>query len=442
MRIDYRVLVGLVAIAGCRLADTTTPVPQPDSLIFGRIAAVRPLAAEPGVTEVDVQAGLPSSLRDVMRRENRPVPAPEKDLLVRARVSADTVCIAGMRASDLDAFRVGQEVTVVPRPGTCAMVGTKLLLVEAADLYQFADYQVRMLPRSLPTLPPELSLPADPGRINSAGTERAPLPLAGGRVVYFAAGLLPALAPQEQQRGAVRTGMKGSDGTLSAWAAAGGQRPYRVEWQSERWSTPAYVEVDGLPAEASARLTWIDATETACLLEVESPTAGKALFAAARPAARGRWGGLAPVSVEGGGSAGDAQRFGTHGGALVWTLYDAGASDLWLSLQGQKPGPVDPRINTLGAEWAPRVGPNNALYFCRGERQLVFTGGAVEEVRLPGAQMRPVLEAAPAADGALLFVRVPRFVPGEPDWDLAVVARGSDGRWGAATPIDDWRPTS
>jgi hypothetical protein len=88
------------------------------------------------------------------------------------------------------------------------------------------------------------------------------------------------------------------------------------------------------------------------------------------------------------------------------------------------------------------VGPNNTLYFCRGERQLVFTGGAVEEVRLPGVQLRPLLEAAPASDGSLLFCRVPRYVPGEPDWDLAVCARSGDGGWGAAVPLDEWRPAA
>ena len=88
------------------------------------------------------------------------------------------------------------------------------------------------------------------------------------------------------------------------------------------------------------------------------------------------------------------------------------------------------------------MGPNNTLYFCRGERQLVFSGGAVEEIRLPGAQLRPLLEAAPATDGALLFFRVPRFVPGEPDWDLAVAVRAADGRWGAAVRLDDWRPAA
>ena len=436
----FRIFVGMVALAGCRLTETTPPIPQPDTVVFGRVAAQRAVAAQPGVTEVDVQAGLPAKLRDVMSREKRPIPALEKDLLVRVRVGADTLCVSGMRAGDLAAFRVGQEVTIVPRPGTCAMVGTKLLLVEAAELYQFADYQLRALPRSLAAIPDEVALPNDPKRINSAGTERSPLPLAGGRVVYFAAGLLPPLGEHGRPRGAVRAGMTAEGGALQAWAAAGGSRPYRVEWSGGGWGVPEPVALGGLPDAASARLTWVDAAETACLVEVEKPGGERGLFAASRAAAGTPWGALAPVAVEGGGNVGDAQRFGSRGGALVWTRFDPAGSDLWLSLQGQQPGPVDPRINTLGAEWAPRVGPRNTLYFCRAGRQLLFTGGTVEEVRLPGAQLRPLLEAAPSADGALLFFRVPRYVPGEPDWDLAVAALGSDGRWGAAVALDDWRP--
>jgi hypothetical protein len=442
MRNASYVLVALIAAAGCRLGDTSTPVPQPDTLIFGRVAAIRPVAGEPGVSEVEVQAGLPATLREVMRRENRPIPGFEKDLLVRARVNADSLCVADMRPTDLEAFRVGQEITIVPRPGTSAMVGTRLLLAEVAEIYQFQDYQLRALPRSLPALPPAVSAPADPGRINSAGTERAPLPVAGGRVVYFAAGLLPALSSDAAPRGAVRPGMTGSDGKLAAWASAGGHRPFRVEWLGDRWAAPAAVELDGVPAGASARLTWVDATETACLVELDDRAAGRRLFAAARGRIGDRWGALTLVTVEGGGNVGDAQRFGSRAGALVWTLYDGAGSDLWLALQGQKPGPVDPRINTLGPEWAPRVGANNTLYFCRGERQLLFTGGAVEEVRLPGVHLRPLLEAAPASDGSLLFCRVPRYVPGEPDWDLAVSARSADGRWGAAVPLDEWRPAA
>ena len=234
--------------------------------------------------------------------------------------------------------------------------------------------------------------------------------------------------------------MTTASGALAPWAAAGGHRPYRTEWLGDRWSAPAPVRLAGLAEDASARVTWVNGDETACLVEVARPGAAAGLFGATRARAGDAWGELTPAGVEGGGSVGDGQRFGSHGGALVWTVYDASGSDLWLAMQGQKPGPVDPRINTLGGEWSPRVGPNNALYFCRGERQLRFTGGTVEEVRLPGAQRRPLLEAAPTADGSLLFCRVPRYVPGEPDWDIAVAARTATGGWGAALRLDEWRP--
>ncbi|HQU34638.1 MAG TPA: hypothetical protein PLB88_10000 [Thermoanaerobaculaceae bacterium] len=33
--------LAVLVVAGCNMQDTTTPVPQPDSLILGRIAAIR-----------------------------------------------------------------------------------------------------------------------------------------------------------------------------------------------------------------------------------------------------------------------------------------------------------------------------------------------------------------------------------------------------------------
>jgi hypothetical protein len=95
-------------------------------------------------------------------------------------------------------------------------------------------------------------------------------------------------------------------------------------------------------------------------------------------------------------------------------------------------------INTR-REWAPRVGPRTTLYFCRGQRQLLFEGSMVHEVRLAGTQRRPFVEAAPLADGSALFVVTPRFTPGEPDVDIAV-ARSAEGGWGAAVPLDEWKP--
>jgi len=431
------IVIALVAVS-CGIQDTTSPVPQPDILILGRIAGSRPLPEEPGVTEVEVKAGLPDTLQSVMRREGRPIPQLEKDLLVRVRVTPDTVCIDSMLPADLDAFRIGKEVAVVPKSGTCAMVGTKELLAEAGEMYLFSAYQIHFLPRALTQLPASIRERSDPARINSSGTERTPLPVSGGRALYFAAGLLPPGDPKEQPFGAVRKGMEEQPGKLGAWSV-GGFRPYRVAWGGSGWSAPESVVLPGLAADASAMITWINPAETACLVEVLTPEEPHRLFESSRRTDKDPWDALEKVEVPPDANVGDAQRFGAKGGALVWTHYIEGTSDMWLQTVGVQGQPLEPRINTLGAEWAPRVGPNNSLYFCREQRQLVFSGGLVREVRLPGKQRRPLLEAAPTPDGKLLFFRVPRYAPGEIDWDIAVAAKDGEG-WGPAVLLDEWRP--
>jgi len=432
------VAVAAFSLTGCALQDTSTPVPQGDALILGRLAEVRPVAGEPGTFEVDIRAGVPESLQAVMRREGRPVPELQKDLAVRVRVTPDTVCIHDHVATDLSAFRAGEEVAVLPQPGTSAMIGTRLLTAEAAEFNSFLAYETRFLPRALDAIPTAALGSADPARINSGGTERTPIPVAGGKVVYFAAGLKPGSAKGDAPRGAVRPRMKRADGTLAPWAV-GGYRPYRVAWVDGRWGVPQPVELPGLGEAASATVTWASTDETALLAEIVERGKPPRLAAASRASTREPWGALQPVAGAPSDGAGDAQRFGSRGLALVWTVYEAGTSDLWLLLEGKDGQRLEPRINTLGAEWAPRVGPGTSLYFCRFDRQLVFRQGMVQEVRLPGAQRHPLLEAVPTADGALLFCRVPTFGPGEPDWDLAVAAKAGEG-WGAAVRLDEWRP--
>lgn len=423
---------------GCALQDATTPVPQADTPVFGRVAAIRPVPDEAGVFEVDIRTGLPETLRAIMQSEGRTIPELEKDLISRVRVTSETVCIADLEPVDLDAFRTGQEVAVRPVPGTSAMVGTRLLLTTAAELYVFSSYQVRYLARSLPELPASVFEPADPALINSAGLERSPVPVAGGRVLYFASGLLPAVTAGGEPRGAVREGMRGEDGELEAWAV-GGYRPYRTELGDDGWGAPQFVELSDLAPEDSARITWVNADETACLVTVERADAPSRLLAARRDNARQPWGALEPVERATGESVADGQRFGSNDAALVWTVNDANGSDLWLALAKGDGQPLEPRINTLGAEWAPRVGPGTTLYFCRGERQLLFGGGVVQEVRLAGQQRHPILEAAPTADGSRLFVQTLRFTPGANDGNIAVATRTENG-WSDAEPIDGWRP--
>lgn len=423
------------------MQDTNTPVPQPDSLILGRIAAIREAAGEPGVWEVEIKEALPEQMQDAMRREGRFVPALDKDVTVRVRVTGDTMCVAGFRAGDLDEFRVGQEVAVNPVPGTTAMTGSKLITADAAELYLFSAYRLRFLPRSLDSLPDEVKAPSDPRRINSAGIEMTPLALQGGKVVYFAAGLLPGIplgGKGAEAVGAVRPGMRGRSGALAPWTV-GGFRPYRVAFGKGGWEEPQPVELPDLMPDAKARFTWVNDDETSCLVEVTLADGARQLLAGQRANSRMPWGKLGRLELPGGPSIGDAQRFGKQLKAVVWTVYDANGSDLWLSTE-DKPGQMlEPRINTMGPEFAPRVGPNTTLYFCRADRQLLFAAGVVQEVRLPGVQRRPLLEAMPAKDGSLLFFRVPRFTPGALDWDLAVAPRAGSG-WGKPVLLDDWKP--
>jgi len=437
-------IAGLAAVmaAGCGVQDVTTPVPQPDTIVFGRLVTVREVEGEARqggqVWDVEIKGGLPESLQAVMRRDGRPIPSLEADLVVRARVTPDTVCVANLRTADLEAFKAGQEVAVVPRPGSSAMIGTKLLTLEAAELYQFRSYQARFLPRALDEMPAEFSGRTDATRVNSSGLERTPIPVAGGTVLYFAAGLLPPITENAAPRGAVRAGMASESG-LAPWAV-GGWRPYRSQWTGNRWSAPEPVLLPGLSDDASAAVTWVNEDETALLVEVRRPDAPVALMASRRSSPREPWGALVKVERATGESVGDGQAFAADDGALVWTSYAFGSSDLWLALPGQEGAPLEPRINTLGPEWAPRVGPNTSLFFCRAERQLRFGGGVVREVRLPGAQRRPLLEAAPTRGGEALFLRFPAFyAPAELDWDVAVAPKDGEG-WGEPVPLDEWRP--
>ncbi len=432
--------LAVLVFAGCSMQDATAPVPQPDGLILGRIAAIRE-SADKGVWEVDVNEGLPETMQGAMRREGKSVPHLDKDVKVRVRVTADTVCVAGERASGLDDFRVGQEVAVNPVPGTTAMVGTKLLLSDAAEMYLFSVYQMRFLPRSLQAVPADAFTPDDPKLVNSAGLEMTPLPAAGGKVVYFAAGLLagvPISGKDAPPVGAVRPGMRDAAGALAPWAV-GGYRPYRTSWEGGAWTAPRPVELPGLAPDVNARLTWIDDGETACLVEVMQRNGVRGLYSSQRPDAKAPWAALVKVDVPGGPSVGDAQRFGRQLKALVWTVYDQGSSDLWLSTEGKPGQALEPRINTMGPEYAPRVGLKNRLYFCRADRQLLFVGGVVQEVRLPGAQRRPLLEAVPSADGKLLFFRVPRYGIGALNWDIAV-APLTGTRGGEPVLLDRWKP--
>lgn len=429
-------LVSIVVLAGCPQDVTKTPVPQEDVLIVGRLTSAGESAQEPGVFNLEIRLAVPESLKPVMRQQGRPIPRTEGEMVAKVRVDRGTVCVVDGQAGEVAKLRIGQEVVVVPVSGSCAMVGTKTLLADAGEVYDFRSYQVRFLPKSLEAMPDWVADRRDPSKVNTSGKEVSPIPLAGGKVLYFSAGLLPPLEKGQAQRGALRPGMT-REGRLLPWAENGGLRPYRTELINGTWSAPQEVSFPDLSADASLRATWVSADETRLLAELRLPGKEPQLVQSTR-AAKGGWGPLEPVPEAAGKAAGDGQRFGRELGAMVWTVYEFGSSDLWLKLQGQEGQPLEPKINTLGAEWAPRLGPNVTLYFCRGDRQLLFAKQTVAEVRLPGKQRLPLLEAAPTSDGSLLFYRLPRYTPGELDWDIYVSKKEGES-WGPPIPVDELR---
>lgn len=427
----------VLGLSACPKDVTKTPVPQDDVLVVGRLVAATESPQEPGILNLEIRLAMPESIKPVMRKEGRPVVEAQEEMVARVRVDRSTVCVVEGVPGDVSRLRVGQEVVVVPVSGSCAMLGSKTLLADAAEVYDFRSYQVRFLTRSLEQIPTWVSERQDPGKVNSSGKEITPLPLSGGKVLYFSAGLLPPLREGELPRGALRPGMV-RGGTLLPWAAKGGVRPYRTEFVKGSWASPSEVIFPNLPEEASLRVTWVSEDETSLLAELRLPEKEPQLVQSTRQN-KGTWGPLEVVADAAGKAAGDAQRFGKQLGAMVWTVYEFGSSDLWLKFQDKAGQPLEPRINTLGAEWAPRLGPNTTLYFCRGDRQLLFAKQTVAEVRLPGNQRLPLLEAAPTTDGTLLFYRLPRYTPGELDWDI-FVSRKEGENWGPPVPVDTFRP--
>src|SRR5512140_1363514 len=92
----------VLALVACSGQDVMRPVPQPDALMMGRIAAIHMDTPEAGLVEVEVKAGLPETIHNVMVRDGKPVPQLEKDLKMRVKVTRGTVCVANMTNTDID----------------------------------------------------------------------------------------------------------------------------------------------------------------------------------------------------------------------------------------------------------------------------------------------------------------------------------------------------
>lgn len=425
-----------VAAGGCDLVNPERPTPQPDVTVFGNLLEVEDAAAGDGTTTVRLQVGVPRGLAQARQAEGKPTPAMEKGTVAEVTVGADAVVLRGGRPVGLEAFDPGTELVVIPVSGSTRMAGAASLFVEAAYLLDFATYRRWQLPGLVAQ--DELPAPVeDPSRVNTAGIEESPIPVGGGRVLYFSARLRLPERPGGPWLGARRDGLADPEGTARPRV-----RSYRTELGADGWTPPTPVAFPGLDAP-EVRVTWVADDETLCLITVGGGEEPRWIGRSQRPSPGAPWGSVERLERIGDDGASDAGYLAGSRSKLVFSAVRVGTgSDLYLDdpKQAETPQPLDPRINTPGDEWCPRVGPGNELYFCRGDRQLVLAGGSVRPVRAPGPFRRELHQAMPSGDGRWLFLVIPRYTPVELDLDLAVAPMAEGRVAGPPVPVDEWRP--
>ena len=429
----------LTLLAGCNLVNPDRPNPQPDTVTYGNLVQVTTDAEEPDARVVHLKVGPPRALESANEEEGRPIPPATGGLMAEVTVDPDTVVLANGRPASLEAFRVGAELVAVPVPGTTRMIGVDRVLSEASYLMDFATYRRWRLPLLAGT--PEGETEGDPARINSPGVEHSPVPLDGGRVLYFAAHLRPPWKAGGTYFGARRAGLLDPTGKPGP-----AERSFRTRLTARGWTTPKLVKLPGFASARVVRVSWVNEAETSCLVTVREGDGKPWIGRAERAAASQPWGNIERLGQLGEGSAADAVYLA--GSKTMIAFAGKGlseqATDLFLfdPKKSKGPLPLDPRINTPSREWCPRVGPTNQLFFCRGDRQMIYTKGVVRPLRLPGKYRQVLTEANPTRDGKLLFFCRPNYTPGELDQDLYVAAWHADGSLGAAVPVDDWRPAA
>ena len=425
-------LLIVVALAGCDLVDPMRPSPHADTEVFGNLLEVASDPARPGVWLAKVRVGVPRALG----RTGDAVPTPDVagGILALVTVTRDTVVLADDRPAALADIGPGTEIVAIPSAGTTSMLGESEVHLEAAQLMDFATYARWRLPKlELPGAPDRVE---DPSLVNSAGVEHSPIPVAGGRVLYFSARLRPPEEPDGNWIGAPRTGLR-----PPAEDERSHERSFRTELGEGGWSVPEPVVLPGTEDAHQVQVTWVSEDERRCYATIsagdETPWVGVAERAdRSRP-----WGGIVRFEALGADDAFDAVAMTAGAGKTVFASTRRGSGDLFLHDPDLgEPQALQPEINTAGLEWASRVGPADELFFVRGDRQLRFQGGVLAEVRLPGPHRTILIEAAPSRDGRWLFLVTPRLRPIEFDLDIQVAAIGADGSVGEPVPVDQWRP--
>ncbi len=422
-------------VTGCDLLDPIRPTPQPDTEVFGNLIETTPSPDNPGVVVATIRVGVP---RDLVRSETESGAVPpelDQGIVATVTVGDDTVVLGQGRPAALADLTPGTEVVVLPVPGTTFMIGSSSITVEAAMLLDFSTYKRWRLPKLTSSDSPAARV--DPAVVNSDGVELAPVPVAGGRVLYFSAHLRPPALADGAWQGARRDGL--SDGTDGQPPR---ERSYRTELSATGWSAPAPVALPGLDDAVSVRVSWVAADETSLLVTISAADTLPWVGLSRRAGPTQPWGAVERLDRLGE-DASDGVFLAGSSTKLTFTSGRGGGnqSDLFLADLDTEdaPLPLEPKVNTVGDEWAPRVGPANQLYFMRGDRQMLLVGGSLSSLRLPGPNRTVFSQAAVTDDGAWAFFCLPGFVPVELDQDIYVASLDANG-FGQPVPVDEWRP--
>jgi hypothetical protein len=430
-------LMMLGLVGGCDLLDPERPIQHPDTEIFGNLIGVTRVEGGGAVWSVQVQVGMPRAFLRAEQAGGRPTPILEQGIAAEIVVTSETVVLAGGGFASIEDIDPGTEVVVLPVPGSTMMQGTSNITAQASYFTDFETFRRWRLP-GLASDDDGDGVRVDPGRINSDGVERAPVPIAGGQVLYFSARLRPAARADRDWIGAPRPGLE---------APGEGQppveRPFRTELGADGWTSPEPVILAGVSEATRVVVTWVSQDETRSLVTIEDQD-GTWIGSAIRESASQPWGAVERLTGNGDEMSSDAVYLAGSQSKYVFTVVGGseGTSDLWLydPTAGQTPLPLAPILNTDRAEWGGRVGPDNELFFCRDDRQLLYSGSALHPVDVPGPHRTVVTEAAPTDDGEWVFLCIPNWRPLELDQDIYVARWLGEGRLDEPIPVDDWRP--
>jgi len=239
-------------MGGCDFLNPARPTVQPDTEVFGHLISSEELPDQPGSYTVKLQVGSPRMVQKQAKEEGKPQPEAESGIIAELLVDHNTVVLRGGMPAGLDDFSAGSEIVGIPVLGTTRMVGEKTILLTTDLLCDFETYHLWRLPR-LDTGKTESR--DDPALINTDGIEHAPVPLHGGKVLYFSARMRSG-GEKGTWLGARRDGLVPGEGSDFS-----PERTYRSEWMGDGWSKPELQVFQGLEKARQTRISWVDPSE-------------------------------------------------------------------------------------------------------------------------------------------------------------------------------------